>query len=60
MVSRRELEYKLSTWQLHEGNANEQQKIFNFAQIFFFALTFMSSWEAMAVYDSTSFLLPKR
>jgi hypothetical protein len=25
------------------------QRIFNFAQIFFFALTYMSSWETMAL-----------
>jgi len=26
------------------------RRIFNFAQIFFFSLTFMSSWETMALY----------
>jgi choline transport protein len=26
------------------------QRLFSFTQIFFFALTFMSSWETMALY----------
>ena len=29
-------------------DADSGQRIFSFAQIFFFALTYMSSWEAMA------------
>ncbi|EEH05174.1 conserved hypothetical protein [Histoplasma capsulatum G186AR] len=31
------------------------KKLFNFTQIFFFALTFMSSWETMALYLTGSF-----
>jgi hypothetical protein len=60
MVRSRELEYKLSVWQLNGLNANWQQKIFSFAQIFFFALTFMSSWETVALYDSASSPLSER
>lgn len=43
---------KASTTARHSTFAvltNFAQRVFNFAQIFFFALTYMSSWETMAL-----------
>lgn len=34
------------------------QRLFGFAQIFAFSLTFMSTWEGMCTYGSQCYLLP--
>jgi hypothetical protein len=50
-------EYELSTI-CRELVANWAQRLFGFAQIFAFSLTFMSTWEGMCTYDAT--LVPVR
>jgi hypothetical protein len=58
-IAKRGSECELPTTCL-EPAANQAQRLFGFAQIFAFSLTFMSTWEGMCTYASPIFLSPPR
>lgn len=49
ILNQTSIKVRSKTFFLRQDASNHEQKLFSFTQIFFFALTFMSSWETMAL-----------